>query len=126
MWKLLSKALIGMTVAAFGFANIAFAAGPASVAQEGNRTHYKGNGQITGKGEDDFDFLNLRGKSWEFYVDTNTVITRGRTGETLSFSDLTVGMYAHVVAEKRDDGKWWATEIRVLPKRIKPSTAPTP
>jgi len=76
------------------------------------RQHYKGAGAITNVEEDEFAFINQRGKEWEFYIDADTQITNGK-GETVSYSDLKAGRLAFVEAELREDGKWWATVIKV-------------
>ena len=75
------------------------------------QTRYVGVGVVTGLEADAFHFVNRRGQVWEFYVDDATVFTN-RAGDALTFADLQVEERAAVKALLRDDGKWWATEVK--------------
>ena len=85
------------------------------------RTEYKGKGVVTSVEEAAFHFVNRHGRRWEFYVDDDTVFTT-REGTVLSFADLKPGMRLFVQAERRADGQWWATEVRIG----RMADAPTP
>src|SRR5688572_22635469 len=76
------------------------------------QSRYVGGGVVTGLEADAFHFVNRRGRVWEFYVDDATQFT-DRTGAALSFADLEVETRAFVRAELREDGKWWALEVKI-------------
>jgi hypothetical protein len=85
------------------------------------RTHYKGAGVASVVEDDEFVFTSRRGKVWEFYVDSATTFT-DRQGNPLTYAEVKVGSFLFVQAELRDDGKWWATEVRIRQPRS--TTAP--
>ena len=76
------------------------------------RTDYRGFGAVESvdAAEQAFSFTNRRGRAWEFYVDENTEYS-DRDGSTYTFEDLQAGDKVFVKAERRADGKWWATRI---------------
>lgn len=76
------------------------------------KTRYVGVGVVTALEDDAFQFVSRRGQVWEFYVDDATTFTN-RAGDPLTFDDLRVEVRAGVQAELRDDGKWWALEVKI-------------
>ena len=76
------------------------------------KTHYVGVGVVTALEADAFHFVSRRGQVWGFYVDAATTFTN-RAGAPLSFTDLQVESRLFVRADLRDDGKWWATEVKL-------------
>ena len=75
------------------------------------QTRYVGAGVVTALEADAIHFVNRRGRVWEFYVDDATVFTN-RAGDALTFADLQVEDRAVVRAALREDGKWWALEVK--------------
>jgi hypothetical protein len=92
----------------------------------GQQTDYKGVGVVSAvnSGERSFTFVNLRGKVWDFYTDSNTKFT-DRQGNSLAFSDVQVGSRLFVHAEKRSGGKWWALDVKIG-KTVKPAATSSP
>jgi hypothetical protein len=76
------------------------------------KTRYVGVGVVTALEDDAFHFVSRRGQVWEFYVDDATAFSN-RAGDPLTFADLRVEARAGVHAELRDDGKWWALEVKI-------------
>ena len=83
------------------------------------RTHYKGVGVVTSVDTDEFAFTSRRGKDWEFYVDSATTFS-DRQGDPLTYADVKAGSHLFVKAERRADGKWWATEVKIGRPENKP------
>jgi hypothetical protein len=76
-----------------------------------SQTRYAGVGVVTALEDDAFHFVSRRGRVWEFYVDAATTFT-GRDGSPLTLADLQVETRLFVSAELRDDGRWWALEVK--------------
>jgi len=113
MFKTASWIVMGVVICSLMLSEIAFAEGDRPPADAAARW---GGGEVTAIGADTFTLLARRGRERVIYVDHATQFT-DQAGEPIEFGDLNVGDRVFGLAERRDDGQWYAVIVHVFPPR---------
>ena len=111
MLKKASWILIGVVVLSLVFGGLALAEDNTPPTETGTRW---GGGVVTAKGSDNFTIHNRLGRDQTIYVDSSTQFT-DQDVKPSTFSALKVGDIVIGAASRRDDGKWYALLVHILP-----------